>query len=358
MKRSMAIGTATAAVTAALLWAPVAPASAVTATVDVPIGAGVAAINAACAASQPLAETGVRVTASGTTVAAYNRTAAVVQQAWDGPGEGLVLTTSPPGLYREMPRDEAAFAKRALKKLGSTATWTLDPTPSVTLTDVIPSPGDLIRTTLKAPGASLAPVTQCASNLLANPERGTVFAQRTDDAGGTSWRVVAGADYLGLENDYDNGVLAIIRVNPQGIIDRVERGWISSDGLSAIGQDLRWEYGVQPAVTVPPTASTVDWDRFVAARGSFISSDLQTFARATARRPLPAATQKALQTRVRNALAVARLDPMFPPGSRATRNGVIVWQTDTATGTVHAIRFSRPGNGTQVGFTKVADFRP
>jgi hypothetical protein len=170
MKRTMAIGTATAAVTAALLWAPVAPVSAVTATVDVPIGAAVAAINAACAATQPLAATGLQVTDAGAVVAAYNPTAGVAQQAWDGPRSGLVVTASPPALYREIPIIGAAFARRALKSLGVTATWTVDPTPAVTLAEAIPSPGELIRQTVAAPRATVPPVTQCAGALLANPK--------------------------------------------------------------------------------------------------------------------------------------------------------------------------------------------
>lgn len=358
MRSSRALGGATAVMASALLMVPTLPASAAPKAVDVPPAAAVAAINAACAATQPLAESGVRVTDAGTTVAAFNKPAGVVQQSWDGPGTGFILTTTPPALYREMPLSEARFAKRALKSLGSTATWTVDPTPAVTVADVLPSPGELIRTTLEAPRSTLPPASQCANTLLANPARGTAFAQRTDDASGTAWRVVAGADYFGLDNDYDNGTLLIIRVNPQGLIDRIERGWISSDGLFSLVQDLRWEFGVQPAITVPPTTSTVDADRFVAARASFITSDLRSIARTITRRPLPAATQRALFDRVYDSILPSSLDPMFPSGVRRTGNSFVVWQRDTATGAVQAIRFSRPGNGTAVSAAKVTGFRP
>lgn len=350
--------TAMAGVAAAALLAAVVPAWAPPAAAASGVTEAVAAINAACAATQPLAETGLRVTDAGEVVAAYNPAAGVVQQAWDGPRSGLVLTASPPTLYREIPIYGAAFARRALKSLGVTATWTVDPTPAVQIADAIPSPGELIRQTLAAPRAAIPPVTQCAGTLLANPKRGTVIVQRTDDASGTAWRVVAGADYFGLDNDYENGVLLVIHVNPQGSIDRVERGWASSDGFSSLAQDLRWEYGVQPAITVPPTTSTVDADRLLAARASFITSDLRAIARTITRRPLPAATQRALFDRVYDSILPSSQDPMFPSGVRRTGSSFVVWQRDTATGTVQAIRFSRVGNGKQVGATKVAGFRP
>lgn len=358
MRSSWARVGATAVMASALLMVPTVPASAAPRAVDVPLATAVAAINAACAATQPLAESGLRVTDAGTTVAAFNKPAGVVQQSWDVPGTGVIVTTTPPGLYREMPLYEARFAKRALKSLGSTATWTLDTTPAVTVADVIPSPGELIRTTLEAPRSTLPPASQCANTLLANPARGTAFVQRTDDASGTAWRVVAGADYFGLDNDYENGVLLIIRVNPQGLIDRIERGWISSDGLFSLGQDLRWEFGVQPTITVPAASSTVDWDRFVAARASFITSDLRTIARTITRRPLPAATQRALFDRVYDSILPSSQDPMFPSGVRRTGTSFVVWQRDTTTDTVQAIRFSRVGNGKQVGSAKVAGFTP
>lgn len=358
MKRSVTMGRATAVVAAVMLTLGTVPASASPAAVDVGINEAVAAINAACAASQPLAESGLRVTDGGVTVAAYDRTAGIAQQSWDGPWSGLVLTTSPAALYREIPASEAAVAKRALKSLGVTATWTLDPSPDVLLADAIPSPGELIRQSLAAPGAATLPVTQCAGTLLANPKRGTVIAKRTDEAGGASWRVIAGADYFGRDNDYENGVLLLIHVNSHGTIDRVERGWASSDGLLAIAQDLRWEFGVEPAVTVPSTTSTVDADRFVAARASFISSDLRAVARTITRRPLRAATQQALRGRVYGALSPSSLDPMFSSGVRRTGSSFVVWQRDTTNGTVQAIRFSRVGNGTQIDARMVAGFRP
>ncbi len=358
MRRRVAVGKATAAVAAVMLLAGTMPASAETTLVDVPVADAVAAINAACAATQPLAESGMRVSDTEAVVAAYNPVTGVATQTWNGLGEGLVVTGSPVRLYQQMSLYESDFSKRALKKLGSSAKWTVDPTPDQTIADLIPSPGELIRRMLKAPRHAIAPMTQCANTLLENPLGGFVWTQRTDEAGGTTWRILAGADYYGLDPDYENGVLMAVHVTPQGTIERVERGWSSSDGFWSLGQDLRWEYGVQPAITVPAANTTVDRDRFIAARASFIDSDLKAFARAVARKPLEAATDRALRYRVWDNDLPGRFDPMFPNNDKRVRNGVVYWQKDWSTGKVHALRFYRINNGTQVGYKEVANFTP
>lgn len=298
----------------------------------------------------PLAESGLRVTDGGATVAAYDRTAGVAQQSWGGPRSGLVLTTSPAALYREIPASEAAFAKRALKSLGVTATWTLDPSPNVLLADAIPSPpaSSSASRWLSACGRPCG--NRCAGTLLANPKRGTVIAKRTEEAGGASWRVISRGGLL------RRGQRLRERRSPHrpreragGDRPRRARDGASSDGLSAIAQDLRWEFGVQPAVTVPSTASTVDADRF--RRGSRLVHQLGS-SRSRAHHHAEAPTgrhaagpagpglwqhsPRRAWTRYSRRASAGR-DPASSCG-RGIRQ----------TGTVRAIRFSRVGNGKQV----------
>jgi hypothetical protein len=62
--------------------------------------------------------------------------------------------------------------------------------------------------------------------------------------------------------------------------------------------------------------------------------------------------------RVYGTILPSSFDPMFPSGVRGMGNSVTVWQKDTTTGTVHAIRLYRLGDGKQIGYKKVAGFTP